>query len=169
VGYTTDFYGQFNLNKPLADNHRRYLKAFANTRRMARKGTSEEMPLDPVRLAVRLPVGVQGAYFVGGDGPFGQDHDDSIIDYNKPPQGQPGLWCQWTPNVDGTAIVWDCGEKFYDYVEWLEYIVTHFLTPWGYSLSGEVEWQGEDYDDIGKIIANGTIISVHPGTRHYDE
>ena len=40
---------------------------------------------------------------------------------------QPGLWCQWVPNASGTAIVWDEGEKFYYYIEWIKYLIEHFL------------------------------------------
>jgi hypothetical protein len=47
-----------------------------------------------------------------------QGHDLSIIDHNYPPENQPGLWCQWIPNEDGTAICWDGGEKFYNSIEW---------------------------------------------------
>jgi hypothetical protein len=34
----------------------------------------------------------------------------------------------------------------------LEYLIDHFLAPWGYVLNGEVNWQGEREDDTGKII-----------------
>lgn len=70
--------------------------------------------------------------------------------------GQPGLWCQWIPTDDGTAIVWDEGEKFYNYKEWIEYLIQHFLAPWGYVLNGVVQWAGESRGDIGliKIVNN---------------
>lgn len=42
-------------------------------------------------------------------------------------------------------------EKFYSYVEWLVYIVNKVLKPAGYKLTGTVDWQGEDNDDIGII------------------
>ena len=106
-----------------------------------------------------------------GDGGFaGQDHDDSIIDYNDPPQGQPGLWCQWIPSDDGTEILWNGGEKFYHYTEWLEYIIDNFLAPNGYVLNGEVYWYGEESDDIGKIIVSDNQVDVKYGqvTYNYD-
>ena len=83
---------------------------------------------------VNLPAGIDGEYFVGGGGCAGQKHDRSIIDYNRPPRTQPGLWCQWvvTKTQDGTDVIaWDGGEKFYDYVEWLCYLIEHFFKPWG--------------------------------------
>ena len=63
----------------------------------------------------------------------------------------PSNYCQWVPTKDGKAIEWDGGEKFYSYVEWLELIVGRYLKPWGLTLSGRVEWQGEEGDDQGVI------------------
>lgn len=149
MGYTTDFHGTFRLNKRLTPKLHEYLKKFANTRRMARK----------------LPkkYGVEGEFYVDGGGMCGQDHEPSIIDYNHPPSTQPGLWCQWVPTDDGMGIEWDGGEKFYNYVEWLQYIVSNFLEPKGYILNGSVEWQGEDRGDVGIIEVRDNIITAHDG------
>ncbi len=151
MGYTTDFNGAFELDKPLAPEHKAYLEAFATTRRMKRDPVIVATFPDPLREAVGLPVGDDGGYYVGSRADHGQERDTSILDYNSPPQGQPGLWLQWTPNDAGTAIEWDEAEKFYDYVEWLDYLIGHFLEPWGYSLNGEVSWAGEEDDDRGVI------------------
>lgn len=141
MGYTTTFEGQFKLNTPLTPAQCEYLRKFATTRRVGRDVT--KLPPDPVREAVGLPVGVEGEFFVGGDGAYGQDNDESVLDYNTAPAEQPGLWCQWTPSKDGTAIVWDEGEKFYCYVEWLEYLIVNMLIPWGHVINGNVTYQGE--------------------------
>lgn len=63
----------------------------------------------------------------------------------------PGIWCQWVPTDDGLGIEWDGNEKFYDYVEWLEYIIKHFLNPKDYLLNGAVRYQGEEIGDVGRI------------------
>lgn len=65
---------------------------------------------------------------------------------------QPGLWCQWVLTADGTQLEWDGGEKFYNYVEWLQYLITNFFEPWGIKLNGQIEWFGEDRGDFGKIV-----------------
>ena len=161
MGYTTDFFGEFELDRPLAEEHFAYLLKFNETRRMKRyEEIAAKMP-DPVREAAGLPIGTDGAYFVGGSGWAGQASDSSIVNYNQPPSGQPGLWCQWMPGEDGACIQWDEGEKFYDYVNWLEYLIEHFLRPWGYVLNGEVEWRGEDSDDVGTIVVKDNRV----GTR----
>ncbi len=136
----------------LTPEHAAYLKQFNSTRRMRRDPAKARLLSDPLRIAVGLPVGEEGEYFVGGEGYGGQDRDASILDYNWPPGTQPGLWCGWQPNEAGTAIVWDGGEKFYDYVEWLEYLIERFLEPWGYVLNGRMDWQGEEDDDRGVIL-----------------
>lgn len=68
----------------------------------------------------------------------------------------PGIWCQWVPSEDGGALEWDGGEKFYSYEEWLTFLLDHFLTPWGYKVSGEIDWRGQDSDDTGTlfVVAN---------------
>lgn len=153
MGYTTDFYGKFVLDRPLDEQTKTFLHKLATTRRMAR----------------RLPpeFGVEGEFYVDGGGYAGQDREPSIVDYNNPPCTQPSLWCQWIPSEDGTTIQWDGNEKFYSYVEWLQYIVSRVLNPKNYILNGEVEWQGEDPEDFGKIIVVDSIVYVKVGKRQY--
>jgi hypothetical protein len=169
MGYTTDFEGNFDVTPAIQEDHREYLNKFCGTRRMARNAAKASKMDDPVREKVGLPIGDGGGYFVGGVGSYGQDNDRSVTDHNEPPSGQPGLWCQWVPSGDGTALGWDGGEKFYEYVAWLDYLITHFLKPWGYTLSGQVSWSGEESGDQGiiyvkdnKIQAVGSHIS-NPG------
>lgn len=151
MGYTTDFEGSFTLDRQLEPGHQNYLAQFANTRRMQRNASRTEERADPVRVNVGLPVGTDGAYFVGENGFGGQDHGADVTDNNRAPTGQPGLWCQWVPSDDGMAIGWDGGEKFYYYTEWLAYLIDNFLEPWGYTLTGKVTWQGEESGDCGTI------------------
>lgn len=167
MGYTTDFMGQFDLDKPLKPEHFAFLKRFAETRRMKRNAEIAETLDDPIRKAAGLPIGTEGCLYVGATDDFGQMNDASVEDHNRPPKGQPGLWCQWTPNAEGTAIEWDYGEKFYYYTEWLEYLIYHFIEPWGYKLNGEVTWEGEDREDLGKIIVTDNKIELKHGRVDY--
>ena len=167
MGYTTDFKGQFAVSPPLKPEHVAYINAFSGTRRMKRDGRKATPLPDPVRLAAGLPVGPSGSYFVGGVGFAGQDHDNSVLEHNTPPSTQPSLWCQWKATEDGTAIEWDGGEKFYEYIEWICYLVHHFFAPWGYTLNGEVRWQGESDDDKGKIIITNNVVTTKNGRVVY--
>lgn len=157
MGYTTEFKGEFTLDRPLSPEHKAYLVKFSEQRHMKRDPKVTESLPDPVRQAVGLEVGPEGDFFVGDDDPSQQV--PSIIDHNECPEDQPGLWCQWIPNEDGTAIVWDGGDKFYNYREWLLYVIDYFLAPWGYVLNGDVVWQGDDYDDVGLLaVRNNEVL-----------
>lgn len=191
MGYTTDFNGRFKLDRPLNPAQIAYLTKFCQTRRMKRDEEITAKRPDPVREAVGLPVGDEGEYFVGEGGFCGQCDEDElqkvkqrlvdggmswgdayresqkqigILDYNHEPATQPGLWCQWLPTECGNYIEWNGAEKFYCYVEWLQYICDHFLTPWGLTLNGEIAFQGESYDDNGKFycVANQVTKNASP-------
>ncbi|MGD9728451.1 MAG: hypothetical protein AB7L09_02675 [Nitrospira sp.] len=116
---------------------------------------------DPLREAVGLPVGQEGEFFVGEAGFRGQERGDDVVDGNRAPYTQPGLWCQWEPSGDGERLAWDGGEKFYKYEAWLAYIIDNFLSPWGYSLKGKVSWQGESDGDVGFICVYNNQIYVN--------
>ena len=167
MGYTTDFSGSLSFNKPVEKWLVDYLDKFNETRRMKR---------DPEKIKKVFPnwkdfcfngdLGTEGEYFVGGLGFCGQDSDASVLDHNYPAKTQPGLWCQWKVTED--ALEWDGGEKFYNYEEWLEYLIDNFFEPLGYILNGEIAWQGEENDDFGTISVEDNIISMNYGMRIVD-
>lgn len=165
MGYTTEFRGEFTVTPALTPEQVAYINRFSETRRMQRDPQKAALLPDPIREAVGLPLGKEAEYFVGGGGFAGQEHDASILDYNNPPAGQPGLWCQWEAGADG--VRWNGGEKFYYYVDWLEYLIANFFQPWGRTLNGEVEWRGEDWDDTGTIRVENNVIVSPSGYRAY--
>lgn len=150
MGYTTEFQGQFHLDRPLDDATFERLVLLSTTRRMQRDTT-------------KLPPGEwgeEGEFFGGENDSFGQEPHPSIIDFNRPPKSQPGLWCKWTPTEDRMGLEWSGQEKFYDYTEWLCYLIDAVLSPRGYRLNGEVKWQGEEMDDRGIITVVGNDVST---------
>lgn len=147
MGYSTEFDGEFNIDRPLHPKIREFLVKFSETRRMKRK-VPEEL------------YGIDGEFYVEGEGNAGQDKEDNIIDYNTPPTTQPGLWCEWGVNDEGTEIRWDGGEKFYEYEEWIKYIIDKILAPNNYIVNGEIKWQGEDMNDRGKIIVKDNEVTI---------
>lgn len=175
MGYSTDFTGSLDLSRPATEQEVQYINKLSETRRMKRDvkklfelfNGEHGNPHAETREEI---YGNEGEYFVGGKGDFGQNSDPSVINSNTPPgqsngwnlngNGQPGLWCQWTLTPDGTELQWDGGEKFYNYTEWLEYLIKHFFQPWGIVLNGEIEWQGEDRNDMGKIVVDNNNVST---------
>lgn len=72
----------------------------------------------------------------------------------------PGYYCGWVSNKHGKHLEWDGGEKFYDYVEWLEWLIKTFFKPKGISLNGAMMWQGEEIGDIGRIEVDNNTVKV---------
>lgn len=166
MGYTTEFSGKVTITPPLNETEIKYLKEFANSRRMDREN---------------------GPYYVWGTESFGQGHDADVKDYNSPPKGQPGLWCQWVPTDDGQYLEWDGNEKFYSSSQWMIYIIQHFLTPdavayrlihsdnpldhvtlpeifhsftFDHNVNGTIEAQGEDEDDHWELVVKDNVVTV---------
>ena len=163
MGYDTTFNGSLKFNKPVTDELKAYINWFSNIRHMRRDVNKiKELYPDWKNQCYKGNLGVDGAYFIGSTGFMALNNDDSIIDYNKPPRCQPGLWCQWIIN-DAEELEWDGGEKFYNYVEWLEYFIENFFEPEGYVLNGTIEFQGEDEDDFGTIIVKCNNVTVEYG------
>lgn len=191
MGYDTRFSGRFLVRPhPLSEAQGDYLEAFSKSRRITYDGQRlanlEGYEDRKLREAAGIvSVGERGDYYVGplipGAWPemnvapgqlVWKETGLQLMPYSVPSRRQPGLWCQWIPTEDRTAIVFDEGEKFYRYVEWLEYLVKQFLTPWGYGLEGDVYWRGEAYSDVGLIRARvspqehgvaGTVITTLEG------
>jgi len=161
MGYTTKLNGRFKLNKKLEKDVANLINGIATTRRMKRDISklakkfriSEELAL--------MKFGIDGEFYFNTCDfkNFGQNIDDTIIDQNIPPETQPGLWCQWYYFEKDNEIRWDEGEKFYNYIEWIEYIIKKILEPRNYYLNGTVLWFGEDDDDKGIIKIKNNIVN----------
>ena len=162
MGYTTEFDGEINIVPPLNEKEIKYINKFSDTRRMNRKN---------------------GPYYVGGTGYYGCDIESDVIDHNSPDPSQPGLWCQWMANEEGTQIEWDGGEKFYHAAEWMRYIIDHFIGKnplaklnqpehfdflQGHTLNGEIYANGEESGDHWMIEVNDGVVNTKAGTVSYD-
>ena len=121
MGYTTDFSGCFNINKSLDEKTRNILKGLNNTRRMKRnvKKLAERLNIS-VKKCIE-EYGEEGEFYFDNDN-LGQNETSDIVNYNEPPSRQPSLWCGWKYNNNENTIEWDGSEKFYEYIEWINYI-----------------------------------------------
>ena len=81
-------------------------------------------------------------------------------DLEQRQRSYPGYWCDWVPDALGTAIVWNGGEKFYNYVDWMKVIISEFLKPWGIKASGTIRWRGDNFDDIGEIVVCNSSVTT---------
>lgn len=73
-----------------------------------------------------------------------------------------GGYVQWTPTKDGKGLTWDGNEKFYEYVECLEWLMKTYFARWGCTLSGSVKYKGESRDDRGVIVVEGGKVEKRP-------
>lgn len=169
MGYTTEFSGKFSIDRPVTDELANYVNRFSSVRHMKRDVEKlKKIYPDWDELCYKGNIGTQGEYFAVKSKNFGQDYTEDILDYNTPPETQPGLWCQWIiPEDDHAAIEWDGGEKFYNYEEWLKYLINHFLASEGYTVNGNVSFQGEDPDDFGMITVKDNEVKVINGEQHF--
>lgn len=145
MGYTTEFYGAVEIYPPLNEKEKEFLQKFSDSRRMDRKN---------------------GPYYVEDSSFLGQS---DIYDYNRPPPGQPDLWCHWEPSEDGTKIEWNGAEKFYHAFEWMEYIINHFVgsNPLAknelpflekHVVHGVIEAQGQERSDHWYLIVENNQV-----------
>jgi len=159
--YRIQFAGGVSLDRPLQPEQAAYLRRFFSTRRVAWLTEQVQERADPFREAVKLPLGVEGAYFVGlsFDELKVADWRPLVANQNKPPQGQPLLWCFWKLEEDGITLRYaDPRFELYYCYAWLQYLIEHFFHPWGYTLNGEITWQGDDAEDRGTIrVKNGQL------------
>lgn len=51
-------------------------------------------------------------------------------------------------------------EKFYNYVGWLKYHMSHFFVVWGVELKSTIKWKGANRGDRGSITVEGDQILV---------
>jgi hypothetical protein len=165
MGYSTEFDGYLSIEPPLTKEQTAYLNAFSDSRRMQRDAEKASKLNDPLREAVGLSIGEEGEYFVGAQGYKGQKGDESVISYNSPPRSQPGLWCKWEITEDGTKLQWNQAEKFYYYVQWLQYLESNFIKKWNRKFSGVITYQGEDDEDFGMITVGQIGIHALHGVK----
>ena len=72
--------------------------------------------------------------------------------------GYPGFYCQWVFNRETCTIEWDGGEKFYEYIQWLQFVFEK-CDELNLSANGKISWQGDNYQDQGEIIVEKNLIT----------
>jgi len=93
-----------------------------------------------------------------------EDRHDSIYNYGDVRRAYPSIWNQWVIERSyggNDLLVWDEGEKFYQYVGWLSYLIVNYFDQWEVELNGVVDFDGEDREDRGEIHIKNSEISVY--------
>lgn len=142
--YDIEFPEQFYLDRPLSEEHYDFLSSF----RFSTKGNVYD----------------NGGYLYD---------KDSI----------PESHCQWLITLDRKGIEYGwkikpaslpdrckCDKyQIGDHIEWLQYLITNFLEPWGYILSGKVKWSGKNKHDTGTIIIKENRLKIVHDCNYYSK
>lgn len=184
MGYTTTFDGQVEIVPPLNEAEISFLTDLASTRRMLR---------------------TKGPLFITDVANMGQGQAEDVVEYNRAngetswdgkasdsslfeENGQPGLWLQWVPTEDGTALEWDGNEKFYNATEWMRYLIDNLLAPsakdyldqhanedprlgaftCNHVVNGEIYAEGEESGDLWVLVVQDNQVAVADGTVTYN-
>jgi len=68
---------------------------------------------------------------------------------------RPGMWCDFECNSH--ELFWNNSEKTMNGVEWLEYLLKHFIVPYDIKLNGVMYWT-DDYDCSGRITIKDSVL-----------
>ncbi len=79
------------------------------------------------------------------------DYSQQDKEFSKYAETHPDSYNQWEPTSDGLGLQWNGGEKFYEYVEWLEWLAEYYFEPRNIRLNGILRYQGEEIGDVGRI------------------
>lgn len=74
----------------------------------------------------------------------------------------PGNYLQWVPSESLDAIVFDGNEKFYNYAEWMRFVLL-FLSEANIEANGTIAWQGESTGDVGTLVVVNNDLTVNKG------
>ena len=116
-----------------------------------------------------------------------EDHASALLAFSEERhEGSqfPGYWCNWEPieafrtyrsttgktvmnREYGAAIAWNNAEKFYDSEVWMKYIIDEYLSPWGYTLTGTIEAQGEDPEDRWRLLVEDNRVFTQQATVEF--
>lgn len=164
MGYTTDFKGSLRLEPHATAEQVDYIKKISETPRM-RRDVTKLKDMFKGEEGLNGEYGIEGEFFVGGLGRT----DSSVIDNNAHAYTQPGLWCDWVLTPNGKELEWNGGEKFYNYIEWLKYMIDNFFEKWGIKLNGEIKWSGEEMADVGVITVKDNHVTTSDDKPDFEE
>ncbi len=96
------------------------------------------------------------------------DHVNQIENGQFETTGSPDSHSGWFMPDASTLMMRD-GGKYYDYTDWLRWLVDIIFKPFELTMVGEIEWDGEEPGDIGKIRIDGYDVTVLQGRVTYTE
>ena len=91
------------------------------------------------------------------------ERHDSEYQYGDERREYPSIWCGF--EVDGNIFRWDCGEKTYEGIGLIK-LFLYKLKEWNKTekiyAHGDMEWTGEETDDMGRVLVVGLDVGGKP-------
>lgn len=91
-----------------------------------------------------------------------------LLEFNEDPDliegSHPDSYMQWVPTESLDGIVWDGNEKFYNYTEWMQWLLL-WLGDRGVTASGELLWSGEEVGDVGVLSVLNGVATANRGPK----
>lgn len=85
----------------------------------------------------------------------------------------PSFYCDWRIQEDWrnnkSYLVHNGSEKSYNQAEWLKLLIETYFRPRGYTLNGEITWEGDDSYDLGKIVVTDNEVKILKAKIIYEE
>ena len=155
--------GQIKVAEKMPIDIVNYINCFSAIRHVKRDNKKlKEIHPDWAEHVFDYRLGTQGEYYVPINEPNEKDNydDKSIVDFDNPPDTQPGLWCPWVLGGERTfeglenAIIewgqWEQEMSGYEDFKWMKYMIDKFLKVKGYVCNGIISGIGEN--DTGHFI-----------------
>lgn len=90
---------------------------------------------------------------------------NTLLQFEQDPDAvtgpHPDSYLQWVPSESMDQIIWNEGEKFYHYSEWMEWLC-NLLSTWGVEANGTLHWSGEDATDHGTVTVVKSKVRAKP-------
>lgn len=136
--FNAHYAGQLRIEPPLNETEQKALSAFLGSRRVK---------------TVAGPLDARESLSMG--------HPD-VIDWNSPPQDQPGLYTGLRIANGGEVLEWDGNEKPGYLTDWVRYVINYLLRP--YAVFHEMAQQVDEGNPLRSFtfdhVVNGKLVGT---------
>lgn len=156
MGYSTSFYGTIDISPALSEDMFKYIRKFSNVRHVKRDVATIPSLNDGEGLSFCFNgnPGTDGCYYVGED----RTVDSPTSDADEPLDGL-SHWCDFSVSTTGDALVWTKCSDTKNGLEWITFLIEHFLKPLGHVCNGKMECQGDEFDDQWELCVENNKVT----------
>lgn len=152
MGYNTDFDGEIKINPALPKDIANYIRDFSRVKHIKRDPEVVPSLNDGKGLSYCFNgnPGPDGCYYIGKDESLGTGEEE--LDGLS-------LWCDFTVSQDGSEIMWNQSSRTIKALEWISFLINHFIAPFGHVCNGTIECCGDNFDDKWEICVENNEVT----------